>query len=127
MTSDHKKDLARRLMEAKREGPLWKQWQPGEEGEKGPRSMLRAAFRESTERLHELLVDMHAEYLSEAELAAELEFWATDSGQSIIAKRRRMMRAFTERANAALADLDKSEGPVMLAEYSEKHSPSDDS
>jgi Uncharacterized protein conserved in bacteria (DUF2059) len=127
MKPDQKKDLARRLMDAKREGPRWKRWQPGEKGEEGPQSMLREVFRQSTELLHELLVDMHVEFLSEAELTAELEFWATDTGQSIIAKRRRMMRAFTERANAALADLNKSDGPLILAEYSENHSPSDDS
>ena len=116
----------RRLMDAKREGPLWKQLQPSEGGETRPESMIRDIHRKSGERLQELLVDLHVEFLSEAELTAELEFWATDTGQSIIAKRRRMMKAFSEGANAALADLNRSEGAV-IQEYSGELPPSDDS
>ena len=106
-------------MDAKREGPLWKDWQPDEKTETAPQYTPSDAFRKSTERVHELLVDMHVEFLTEAELRAELEFWSTDIGQSIVAKRRRMTRVFADRANAALADLNKTDGTIGLAESGE--------
>lgn len=129
MSLQNKKDLARRLMHAKGEWSLWDRLAKSEEQSERMAERVRDAFlemhRQANERARELLAELHAEFLSEDELEAELEFWGSDTGQRIIAKRKRMMKEFSRRVNSGA--LDTSEGTGLLAEYTGNLPPSDDS
>lgn len=101
--------------------------QPRAEMSADARKRLMDMQRLADERMQEFLVDLHAEFFSEEELTAELEFYESDIGQRIALQRRRMMEEFPKRLHSAFADLNEpgTRGPIGF--HSGKLRPTDDS
>ena len=67
---------------------------------------VKEARRKIVERQRELYVELYASLFSEEELAAELGFYESEIGKTIVGKRRLMVEELKRRAPMAFADLE---------------------
>ena len=124
MSTDYKKELAGRLLEAKGEWSLQDQAHVPEKVDEMRRKVIG--------RQRNLYVELYAEFFSEDELIAELDFYESDIGKSIVQNRKMMNEEFQCRARRAFADLNeefkseiKGKGGYLQS-FSRKWPPSDD-
>ena len=132
MSSERKRELARKLLDARgewlaesRRGIIEKMTANNPER----MNKIRATV---FERLRNLQIDLHAEFFSEEQLIAELDFYESDIGKSIVKNRILMNEELKRRGPVTFADLDaelKSElkgGAGHIEAHLKKWPPSDD-
>lgn len=128
MSFEHRKELARRLLDVKGEWSLQKL----KDIDKKMGSHMRGRANEVVERLRNLQVDLHAEFFSEEDLTAEIDFYESDVGKRIVRNRRLMHEELQRRGPVAFADLDEElksaakESSGQMKGLLKKWPPSDD-